>query len=169
MYKTSKTNLFLKPFFSLTPYNLHLTTNSGFTLIELILVAAVIGLLATIFVSTFPASQRRARDTIRRSDIKQYQTAMEVYANKNNGNYYTIGVGSPVAQCATLGLTNCPEDPKSPPTYLIRADSSQYTIWATFEQRNDSGNIQYFIACSTGRSGVCTTAPSGASCPAGCP
>ncbi len=60
----------------------------GFTLVELLIVIAVLGVLATIGIMTFPAAQKRARDTRRRSDLKQYQTALELYANRNNSFFY---------------------------------------------------------------------------------
>ena len=139
-------------------------SRAGFTFIELMVVISIIGMLAGLFVTQYPAVQRRARDAQRRSDIKQYQAAMEIYYDRNNGSYLTAS-GSPSGQCATFGLTNCPEDPQSTPTYQIRSDSNEFVIWATLEQEDDSGNTQYFIVCSSGKAGVSITAPSTMTCP----
>jgi prepilin-type N-terminal cleavage/methylation domain-containing protein len=142
-----------------------ISITSGFTLIELMIVIAILGILSGLFVTQYPAVQRRARDANRQSDIKQYQVAMELYFDRNNGSYLTSTGGSPYGQCGNLNLTNCPEDPKSPPTYRIESDSSQYVIWATLEQEDTSGNTQYFIVCSGGKVGTRITPPSTSTCP----
>lgn len=57
---------------------------SGFTLIELLIVIAIIGLLATLAIVSLTGAQRKARDTKRIADAKQYQGALELYYNDNN-------------------------------------------------------------------------------------
>ncbi len=59
-------------------------TNKGFTLIELLVVIAIIGLLATLSVIALNNARERARDSRRVSDIKQIQTALELYFNAND-------------------------------------------------------------------------------------
>ncbi|MFA5130577.1 MAG: type II secretion system protein [Patescibacteria group bacterium] len=56
---------------------------SGFTLIELLVVIAIIGLLATMAVASVAATQKKARDTKRIAEIKQIQTALEMYKDLN--------------------------------------------------------------------------------------
>jgi prepilin-type N-terminal cleavage/methylation domain-containing protein len=56
----------------------------GFTLIELLVVVAIIGVLATIVLSSLGEAQGRTRDAIRLSDVLQIQTALEMYVIDND-------------------------------------------------------------------------------------
>lgn len=56
----------------------------GFTLIELLVVIAIIGLLSTLAVIALNNARSKARDARRVSDIKQIQSAMELYYNDSN-------------------------------------------------------------------------------------
>lgn len=51
----------------------------GFTLIELLVVIAIIGLLSTLAVVALGSARQKARDSKRLSDLKQIQTALELY------------------------------------------------------------------------------------------
>jgi general secretion pathway protein G len=51
----------------------------GFTLIELLVVIAIIALLSTLAVVALGSAREKARDAKRLSDLKQIQTALELY------------------------------------------------------------------------------------------
>ena len=130
--------------------------NSGFTLLELLIAIAIIGVLAGFFITTFPAVQRRARDAERRSDIKQYQTAMEAFANRNNGNYPVVsGVIGTSVLCDALGVPDCPNDAQN--SYNVISNATAYSLWAALEQ--PPSPVTYFVVCSNGRSFETTTQP----------
>lgn len=144
-------------------------TNKGFTLIELLVVISVIGILASIVLVSFGPAQKQARDTQRKSDIRQYQNALEMYANKYSG-LFVISAASidPSSICATLtgSATGCPTDPKngtSPYGYHYQTDisGSKYVLWAKLE------NVaKYWVNCSNGKVGtVDTVSVSGGTCP----
>ena len=61
----------------------------GFTIVELLIVIAVIGILAALVLNTFVGVQRRARDTERQTDVNAIATQLEVYYN-DEGNYPTL-------------------------------------------------------------------------------
>lgn len=62
-----------------------MTTNSkGFTLIELMIVVAIIGILAAIAIPQFSSYRVRAYNSAAISDLKSFQTALEVYYNDND-------------------------------------------------------------------------------------
>lgn len=59
--------------------------SKGFTLIELLVVIAIIGLLSTLSVVALNSARAKSRDSKRVSDIKQIQTALELYYADMNG------------------------------------------------------------------------------------
>lgn len=142
----------------------------GFTLVELLVVISVIGILASLALVAFGPTQKQAKDTQRKSDLKQYQTALETFANSNDGLYpaRTTSV-DPATLCLTLGITGeCPEDPKSDMysySYLSNGtvgqnDASDYLLWSVQEKTDG-----YWIVCSSGKSGSSEIAPSSVICP----
>ncbi|HTM68427.1 MAG TPA: prepilin-type N-terminal cleavage/methylation domain-containing protein [Candidatus Binatia bacterium] len=80
------------------------SSNKGFTLIELLVVIAIIGLLSTLAVVALNSARQKSRDSKRVADIKQIQTALELYFADANG-YPTaataveLGTGSQKALC----------------------------------------------------------------------
>lgn len=62
---------------------------SAFTLVELLVVVAIIGILATIVLVGLGAARIRARDTRRVSDLRQLQTALQLYADAHGGDFPT--------------------------------------------------------------------------------
>lgn len=61
---------------------------SGFTIVELLIVIIVIGILAALVLVTFTGVQQKARNTERQTDVKAVASHLEVY-NAQNGYYPT--------------------------------------------------------------------------------
>lgn len=59
--------------------NFSMRKNKGFTLIELLVVIAVIGILASVVMASLNSARVKARDAKRKADMKQIQTALELY------------------------------------------------------------------------------------------
>lgn len=148
--------------------NYNSKVNKGFTLIEMLVVISLIGILAALAMVSFSSVQKQARDTTRKSDLKQYQTATESYASKNNGNYPVANpaqVASSGSYCTALNIGNCPADPKSPTTdYRYVSDGVNYVIWASLESKTPT---VYWVSCSNGKVAERTSSPSSSSavCP----
>lgn len=117
----------------------------GFTLIELLIVIAIIGLLSTLAVVALGSARVKARDSKRLADLKQLQTALELYYTDQNaypaGSSVSLGdsthaclnsSGFAAAGCASPYMGQIPVDPKSG-NYSYTAASSSYTIGATLE------------------------------------
>lgn len=62
---------------------------SGFTIVELLIVIVVIGILAALVVTTFSGIQQKARNTERETDIKAVHGQVEAYYAQN-GKYPTL-------------------------------------------------------------------------------
>ena len=60
---------------------------SGFTLIELMVVVAIIGILMAAGILAFSGAQRNARDAKRRADIDAISKALEQYYGNSGGTY----------------------------------------------------------------------------------
>ena len=60
--------------------------NTGFTLIELLVVIAIIGLLSSVVFASLNSARGKARDAKRMADVRQIQTALELYYD-TNGSY----------------------------------------------------------------------------------
>lgn len=65
--------------------------NKSFTLIELLVVIAVIGLISSIVLVSMQGTRAKSRDAKRESDMKVIQTAIEMYVNDHNGQYFSTG------------------------------------------------------------------------------
>jgi len=152
----------------------------GFTLIELIMVMVILGILSSIAIYTMPNATKRARDARRKSDIRQYLNALEVFANKYNGFYPDVttscDASSDACVCGYVGMSGgCPDDPNQPVNHYFYqsngihnnggSDATQFVLYATLEVTNDTGDTQYWVSCSNGRNGVTTNQPTDSACP----
>src|SRR5260370_38951799 len=136
----------------------------GVTLIELLIVIAIITALSVLFINNSVINLKRARDARRESDIKQYQNSLEIYATKNSSLYPSRNTGSDNAAttlCADLQLTGCPTDPQNgnDATFVYSYESdgtgggatsaTKYVLWAKLEV-----STNYWVVCSNGLSGT---------------
>jgi prepilin-type N-terminal cleavage/methylation domain-containing protein len=87
----------------------------GFTMIELMVVVAIIGILATLILASLGGAKAKTRDARRLSDIKEFQGALENYFAEHGHYPYTNCAGtnswtsfdspaySPNQVCDTMG------------------------------------------------------------------
>lgn len=122
----------------------------GFTLIELLVVIAIIGLLSTLAVVALNNARQKSRDSKRVSDVKQMQTALELYYNDNNS--YPAPVSNAVPSPLESGGTTYMAAIPSNPTPADSTDTNCGGTFYTYSQTN--GNSSYEIAyCLGGTTG----------------
>ncbi|MCL5676236.1 MAG: type II secretion system GspH family protein [Patescibacteria group bacterium] len=141
---------------------------NGFTLIEILIVVAIISIIGTLMMASFSLARKQGRDTQRRSDISQYRIALEnyysvnsYYPNQNyNGDTYTsggTGVFSASGPLYSFMNNNILKDPVNSSTnkYVYVGDTSglNYKMYSSLE----SGG--YWEICSNGKSGATQQIP----------
>lgn len=103
----------------------------GFTLMELLIVIALIGILISISVAAYTTAQKRTRDSRRQGDLKALQNALEQYNSANSGSY----PAGTYPNLSTTFLPNGePKDPKTQCSYIQATwTASEYRICADLE------------------------------------
>jgi general secretion pathway protein G len=119
---------------------------TGFTIVELLIVIVVIGILATITIISYNSVLGRANDSRRDSDIQQLKTALEIY-KVDTGAYPMVcaadGSGCPVSNLVTTltpaYIKKVPDDPKSPSVIYsyVRGNADSYGVLIKYEAKPD--------------------------------
>ena len=128
----------------------------AFTLIELLIVVAIIAILAAIAVPNFLEAQTRAKVSRAKNDLRTVKTAVEAYRVDNNkapdvntaegyalpggqlgAGRYAMGLTSPIAYIASI-----PGDPfgkiKPDDAYAVWGSAKDYWYWTNEYCRNQS-------------------------------
>ena len=148
----------------------------GFTLVELLIVIAIIGVLTTLLMANFIGVRQRARDAQRKSDVRQIQAALELY--RSDQGSYPSSLPDCKGQLASpdgtvVYMRSVPCDPLYPNyyyggKYFFSSDSgcdsgfppqTGYHIRVCLENKNDKeGKSESFGGCST-QHFLCTDSP----------
>ena len=139
----------------------------GFTIIEILIVMAIIGFLSTMTLVSFAGARAAARDTKRLSDIRTIQSTLEVY-NNAMGVYPAVTTNTMAALQTelqkVLGSTfTLPNDPTFATTPYVYCNSTNagitgYVLRADLEGNNSvlataPRDIDGSIACTTAGAG----------------
>jgi len=106
--------------------------NQGFTIVELLIVIVVIGILATLVITTYNGVQSKARDTKRQTDINAIQGQVEAY-NTNAGYYPTLtNLNTPAWRATNLkGLdSSALQDPQGSAQTLVASPAAKSYAYA---------------------------------------
>lgn len=132
----------------------HTGEQRGFTLIELLVVVAIIGLLSSIVLTSLNSARGKARDARRLADMRQMQTAFELYYDDNNA-YPPNPNGPACGTCMEGGWNNgavlagyIPAISKDPLytgangyRYALGPSSQSYTMLVRLEKNTNWCNI----------------------------
>jgi len=150
---------------------LNKTIGKSFTLIELLVVIAIIGLLAALIIPNLTQIRAKARDAKRVEDLRQLQTALEMYySDYNHYPVWTSGClnasGSPLLSGGAYALVpdymgSLPKDPlPSKYCYYYKSDSTggNFKIAAYLEKDtekalNDGGTASNYYEVYQGPTG----------------
>ncbi len=146
------------------------TNSSAFTLIEILVVIAILAGLVAILLPNLMETRIRARDTRRKSDLKNIQKALELYKQSQTPNAYPDQFP---AVCTALTDTNgvlfMQKMPSDPSTQCLHnyyyqrglSDAQTYVMYACLENAQDpevnteSPSCPADFTTKTGQ--VCTT------------
>src|SRR3989344_5746151 len=150
--KNQKHNLKLKINWKLEIRNWKFLSKKGFTLIELLVVISLIGVLTTLVLANLNAARERGRDTQRKADLRNIQTALRLFYNDQGG--YPASNNGQILGCVD-GATVCtwneewsvgtmvymsilPTDPlPGIDYYYVQTDEDNYTLTACLENTSD--------------------------------
>ena len=121
----------------------------GFTLIELMIVIAIIAILAAILIPNFIHARAESQTAACEGNEKQIATAMEEYAVDNNGSYTTT--------LPALYLAVTPKDPVNNAAYVITAPAGGNAVYGSYEIQDTGGHDSTTMG-NLNKAGVkCTT------------
>lgn len=119
----------------------------GFTLIEILVAMSIIGILASFTIANFAGSQQKVRDSQRKNDLNQIQTALVSYFQDNAhfpGETEGITAGkisdSNLTTLLTPYIKKLPNDPltsQASHNYYYLPDGNSYRLYAKLENCND--------------------------------
>jgi len=129
-------------------------SKKAFTLIELLVVIAIIGILATISVIALQNARAKSRDAKRAGDMKQVQTALELFFNDKNryptaeewntGKIFSTTTSSTSTYMQIIPVAPTPNDGSCTPeqnliNYIPTLDGASYSI--SFCLGNTTGSL----------------------------
>ena len=155
----------------LNKFRVRAQSESGFTLVELLVVMLIIGLLAAIAIPAFFNQRNKANDASAKESVRTAQTAMETYSTDNNGSYVGRGRCRPASieaavptdcagaarPCLTISGSNGSNaaNAGAPTASGYRVTVTAKTTGNTFSiDRAANGTISYVC---TGTGGGCPT------------
>lgn len=112
----------------------------GFTLVELLVVMMIIGVLFAILMVNFKGVKEKTRDGQRKSDLRQIQSALELYRS-DQGIYPTslpaCGSALTGGTPPTTYLQKIPCDPLSAASYQYSSSGTVYCLRTCLDNTND--------------------------------
>jgi prepilin-type N-terminal cleavage/methylation domain-containing protein len=132
---------------------------SGFTLVELLVVMLILGLLAAIAIPSFFNQREKAQDSDAKEAARTMQTAVETWATDHGGKYN--GTGSQTPTAADLRTIEPTLNNASFVDADITATATSYSVKAT----SDTGNTFTISRFTNGQLDSECTTRSDAGCP----
>jgi len=116
--------------------------NQGFTLIELMIVVAIVGILAAIAIPNFIGMQKRAKTTEAKSNLGELWTLEEAYRAESDTYVQPSGTLAPGTYDGTVGWAELGYYPKGTTRYgysVLSADLTTFSAQASGDIDGDAG------------------------------
>ena len=133
---------------------------AGFTLMELLIAITIMLIISGVSLSSFWQSQKKSRDTQRKSELAQVGRAIELY-NEDFGVYPSASgglivgcqdvAGAVVAECGwesefkayprgveVIYMKKLPTDPSSSYEYYYQTDDKDFALYSVLENDQDA-------------------------------
>lgn len=115
----------------------------GFSLVELLIVIAILGTLTVAGTANYMSSLEISRDGRRKGDLSSIQKALESYYNDNGFFPTDITADSLCASETNCYLRTIPSDPSGYTYYYVRGNVSganqSFQLYSTLENEDDTG------------------------------
>lgn len=114
----------------------------GFTLIEILVVIAIIGILAAIGLGSYQTAQMKGRDARRKADLEQIARALEMYYNDYrqypDPGELSWGLEFKKDPPGTIYMKQLPKDPREGQSYCYDSASGvDFKLYAKLENTQD--------------------------------
>ncbi len=124
----------------------------GFTLVELLIVIAILAILSTLGVTNFQSARIKARDLARKSDLQTIAKSLEAYVNDHRSYPLTGSLPwgtafTDPANTATIYVPKLPDN--SDNTYYYESDGQKFTLYTNLENINDPSILSPTVTCGT--------------------
>ncbi len=119
--------------------------NQGFTLVEIMIVVAIIALLAAIAIPNLLRAKISANDALAKSSLRSLSTASETFGTANNGNYPTAMASLTAATPPYLSQNPC-NATSSGFNYSCTMNPDGYTFIATPVTVGTSGTTTFTMS-----------------------
>lgn len=133
----------------------------GFTLVELLIVIAIIGILSALLMANFIGVRQRARDAQRKADLRQMQAAFEIYRSDTSSYPTTMpACNSPLVNLTTTYMAKMPCDLTTTYNggkYYFSGSTTSYTLVACLENTGDASAETTSTAPSPAPAGNCAS------------
>jgi len=117
----------------------------SFTLLELMISIAILGIISGLIYGNFVNSLKKARDAKRKADLEQIQRALEMYYEDKKRYPVNLNFGDKLCEtrnCLSnekIYMQKIPNDPVNNKNYVYESDGTYYRLFSCIENNLDQG------------------------------